>query len=211
MSDRHNLGELIAFLTVARTRSFTRAAQQLGLSQPALSHALKQLERRLGLRLLNRTTRSVSTTDAGERLLRTITPHLDGIEVGLAALTELRDKPAGNVRITVGDQPAESILLPAIARLLPAYPDLNLEISVNNGFVDIVAERFDAGVRLGETLVQDMVAVRIGPNMRMAVVGSPAYFAGKPALRSPQDLTEHICIGLRYTAQGGIGIWDFEK
>ena len=148
---RENVSDLIAFLAVARTGSFTRAAQQLGVSQPALSHALKELEGRLGLRLLNRTTRSVSTTEAGERLLRMIAPHFDGIEAGLAALTELRDKPAGTVRITVGDQPAELILLPAVAGLLPAYPDLKVEISVNNGFVDIVAERFDAGVRLGET------------------------------------------------------------
>jgi DNA-binding transcriptional LysR family regulator len=208
---RENVSDLIAFLAVARTGSFTRAAQQLGVSQPALSHALKELEGRVGLRLLNRTTRSVSTTEAGERLLRSIAPHFDGIAAGLAALTELRDKPAGTVRITVGDQPAESIVLPAVARLLPAFPDLNVEISVNNGFVDIVAERFDAGVRLGETLAQDMVAVRIGPDMRMAVVGSPAYFAGRPPPQTPDDLTEHSCIGLRYTAQGGVGIWDFDK
>jgi DNA-binding transcriptional LysR family regulator len=208
---RENIGDLVAFLAVARAGSFTQAAQQLGVSQPALSYTMKELERRLGLRLLNRTTRSVSTTEAGERLLRTIAPHLDGIDAGLVALTELRDEPAGTLRISVGDQPAESILLPAIARLLPAYPDLNVEISVNNGFVDIVAERFDAGVRLGETLAQDMVAVRIGPDMRMAVVGSPAYFAGKPSPRTPHDVTEHTCIGLRYSSQGGIGIWDFEK
>jgi DNA-binding transcriptional LysR family regulator len=211
MNARENLSDLVAFLAVARTGSFTRAAQQLGVSQPALSHALKELERRLGLRLLNRTTRSVSTTEAGERLLRTIAQHFDGIEAGLAALTELRDKPAGTVRITVGDEPAESILLPAVAKLLPAYPDLNVEISVDNGFVDIVAERFDAGVRLGETLAQDMVAVRIGPDMRMAVVGSKAYFAGKSLPRTPHDLAGHVCIGLRYTAQGGIGVWDFER
>jgi DNA-binding transcriptional LysR family regulator len=208
---RENVSDLIAFLAVARTGSFTRAAQQLGVSQPALSHALKELEGRVGLRLLNRTTRSVSTTEAGERLLRSIAPHFDGIEAGLAALTELRDKPSGTVRITVGDQPAESIVLPAVARLLPAYPDLNVEISVNNGFVDIVAERFDAGVRLGETLAQDMVAVRIGPDMRMAVVGAPAYFSGRPPPQTPDDLTEHVCIGLRYTSHGGIGIWDFDK
>ena len=208
---RENVSDLVAFLAVARTGSFTRAAQQLGVSQPALSHALKELEGRLGLRLLNRTTRSVATTEAGERLLRSIAPHFDGIEAGLAALTELRDKPAGTVRITIGDQPAESLLLPAVAMLLPAYPDLNVEISVNNGFVDIVAERFDAGVRLGETLAQDMVAVRIGPDMRMAVVGSPAYFAGRSAPRTPHDLAEHVCIGLRYTAQGGVGIWDLGK
>jgi DNA-binding transcriptional LysR family regulator len=208
---RDNVSDLVAFLAVARTGNFTRAARQLGVSQPALSHALKALEDRLGLRLLNRTTRSVSTTEAGERLLRSIAPHFDGIEAGLAALTELRDKPAGTVRITVGDQPAESILLPAVARLLPAYPDLNVEISVNNGFVDIVAERFDAGVRLGETLAQDMVAVRIGPDIRMAVVGSPAYFARRPPPKTPHDLAAHICIGLRYTAGGGVAVWDFEK
>src|SRR3954467_6198020 len=208
---RENVSDLVAFLAVARTGNFTRAARQLGVSQPALSHALKALEYRLGLRLLNPTTPRVSPTEAGERLLRSIAPHFDGIEAGLAALTELRDKPAGTVRITIGDQPAESILLPAVARLLPVYPDLNVEISVNNGFVDIVAERFDAGVRLGETLAQDMVAVRIGPDMRMVVVGSPAYFAGRPSPRTPHDLAEHICVGLRYTAQGGISVWDFEK
>src|SRR3954451_13690920 len=207
---RENVSDLMAFLAVARAGSFTRAAQQLGISQPALSHSIKELEKRLGLRLLSRTTRSVSTTEAGERLLRTIAPHFDGIEAGLAALTELRDKPAGTVRITIGDQPAESILLPTLAGLLPAYPDLNVEISVNNGFVDIVAERFDAGVRLGETLAQDMIAVRIGPDMRMAVVGSPAYFAGRRLPQAPHDLAEHSCIGLRYTAQGGVGIWDFD-
>jgi DNA-binding transcriptional LysR family regulator len=208
---RENVSDLIAFLAVARTGSFTRAAQQLGVSQPALSHALKELERRLGLRLLNRTTRSVSTTEAGERLLRDIAPHFDGIEAGLAALTELREKPAGTVRITVGDQPAESILLPVIAKLLPRYPDLNVEISVNSGFVDIVAERFDAGVRLGETIAQDMIALRIGPDMRMAVVGSPAYFADRPPPRAPHDLASHVCINLRYTTDGGTSVWEFEK
>ena len=188
---RDNVSDLIAFLAVARMGSFTRAARQLGVSQPALSHTLKGLENRLGLRLLNRTTRSVSTTEAGERLLCTIAPHFDGIEAGLAALTELRDKPAGTVRITTGDHQAEAILLPAVAKLLPTYPDLNIEISVNLGFVDIVAERFDAGVRMGETVAQDMVAMRIGPDLRMAVVGSPAYFASRPKPRSPYDLAAH--------------------
>jgi DNA-binding transcriptional LysR family regulator len=208
---RENISDLMAFLAVARTGSFTRAAQQLGVSQPALSHALKELEKRLGVRLLNRTTRSVSTTEAGERLLRDIAPHFNGIEAGLAALTELREKPAGTVRISVGDQPAESILLPTISKLLPRYPDLNVEISVNSGFVDIVAERFDAGVRLGETIAQDMVALRIGPDMRMAVVGSPAYFAERPLPRAPQDLAGHVCINLRYTSGGGIAVWEFEQ
>jgi DNA-binding transcriptional LysR family regulator len=208
---RESVSDLVAFLAVARTGSFTRAAKQLGVSQPALSNTLKELEHRLGLRLLSRTTRSVSTTEAGERLLRSIAPHFDGIEAGLAALTELRDKPAGTLRITVGDQPAESILMPAIAKLLPAYPDLHIEISVNSGFVDIVAERFDAGVRLGETIAQDMVALRIGPDMRMAVVGSPGYFEGCTAPETPHDLASHVCINLQYTAQGGIAVWEFEK
>ncbi|MBM0205257.1 LysR family transcriptional regulator [Micromonospora sp. STR1s_5] len=208
---RENVGDLVAFLAVARAGSFTKAAVQLGVSQPALSHAIGQLEKRLGLRLLNRTTRSVGTTEAGERLLRTIAPHIDGIEAGLAALTELRDKPAGTVRITTGDHQAEAFLMPAVARLLPEYPDLHVEISVNLGFVDIVAERFDAGVRMGETVAQDMVAVRIGPDMRMAVVGSPAYFAEKPRPSTPHDLASHNCIGMRFSTDGGVAQWEFEK
>jgi len=208
---RENLGDLAAFLAVARTGSFTRAAKQLGVSQPALSHALKELENRLGLRLLNRTTRRVSTTEAGERLLRSIAPHFDGIEAGLAALTELREKPAGTVRITTGDHQAETILLPAVAKLLPLYPDLNVEVSVNIGLIDIVAERFDAGVRLGETVAQDMVAVRIGPDMRMAVVGSSAYFANRHPPRTPHDLAAHPCINLRFPTHGGVSVWEFEK
>jgi DNA-binding transcriptional LysR family regulator len=208
---RENVSDLIAFLAVARIGSFTQAAKQLGVSQPALSHTLKALEERLGLRLLNRTTRSVSTTEAGERLLRTIAPHFDGIETSLNALTDLRDKPAGTVRITTGDQPSESILLPAIAKLLPVYPDLNVEISVNPGFVDIVAERFDAGVRLGETIAQDMVAMRISPDMRMAVFGSPSYFADRKPPREPHDLASHSCINLRHTIDGGVSGWEFDK
>ncbi len=208
---RENLSDLVAFLAVARAGSFTQAAKELRVSQPALSHAVKELERRLGLRLLNRTTRSVSTTEAGERLLRSTAPHLDGIEAGIAALSELREKPAGTVRITTGDQPSEAILLPAIAKLLPSYPDLNVEISVNSGFVDIVAERFDAGVRLGETIAQDMVVVRIGPDMRMAVVGSPAYFNDRPVPQAPHDLAAHACINLRHTIGGGVSVWEFER
>lgn len=208
---RYDVKDLIAFLAVARSGSFTQAARQLGVSQPALSQALKELEGRLGLRLLNRTTRSVSTTEAGERLFRTIAPHFDGIETGLAALTELRDKPAGTVRITTGDHQAEAILLPAVAKLLLAYPDLNVEISVNLGFVDIVAERFDAGVRMGETVARDMVATRIGPDLRMAVVGSPAYFACRAKPRSPHELAAHNCINMRFTSQGGMSLWEFEK
>jgi DNA-binding transcriptional LysR family regulator len=208
---RENVGDLVAFLAVARAGSFTKAAVQLGISQPALSHAVRQLEMRLGLRLLSRTTRSVSTTEAGEKLLRTVGQHFDGIEAGLAALTVLREKPAGTVRITTGDHQAEAILMPVVAKLLPVYPDLHVEISVNLGFVDIVAERFDAGIRMGETIAQDMVAVRIGPDMRMAVVGSPAYFAENSPPKTPQDLAAHNCIGMRYSTGGGIGLWDFEK
>ncbi|RYG34943.1 MAG: LysR family transcriptional regulator, partial [Burkholderiales bacterium] len=188
---REDVSDLVAFLAVARTGSFTQAAKQLGASQPALSLTLKQLEKRLGLRLLNRTTRSVTTTEAGERLLRSIAPHFDGIEAGLASVTELRDKPAGTLRITTGDQPAEAILTPAIAKLVTEYPDINVEIDVNAGFVDIVAERFDAGVRLGETIAQDMVSLRIGPDMRMAVIGSPAYFKTRKPPKTPHELSEH--------------------
>ena len=208
---RENVGGLVAFLAVARAGSFTKAAVELGISQPALSHALKELESRLGLRLLSRTTRSVSTTEAGERLFRAIAPHFDGIEAGLSALTDMREKPAGTVRITTGDHQAEAILMPAFAKLLPLYPDLHVEISVNLGFVDIVAERFDAGIRLGETVAQDMVAVRIGPDMRMAIVGSPTYFADRDPPRTPHDLSRHNCIGMRFSKDSGIGLWEFEK
>src|SRR3954468_23906005 len=208
---RETMSDLIAFLHVARQRSFTRAAAQLGVSPSALSHTIRRLEERLGVRLLTRTTRSVSATEAGERLLPSVGPHFDQKRAEIEGLSELRDKPAGTLRITTGDHAAETILLPALAGILPAHPDLNVEISVDAGFVDIVAERFDAGIRLGETIAQDMVAVRIGPDMRMAVVGSPAYFARRPTPRTLHDLAEHTCIGLRYTPQGGLGVWDFEK
>jgi len=208
---RQNVNDLLVFLAVAREKSFTKAAAQLGVSQSALSHTVRGLEERLGLRLLTRTTRSVAPTEAGERLLRSIAPHFDGIEAGLAALTELREKPAGTVRITTGDHQAETILLPAVAKLLPLYPDLNVEVSVNIGLIDIVAERFDAGVRLGETVAQDMVAVRIGPDMRMAVVGSSAYFANRHPPRTPHDLAAHTCINLRFPTHGGVSVWEFEK
>jgi DNA-binding transcriptional LysR family regulator len=211
MNIRDNISDLAAFLAVARAGSFTRAAAQLDISQPTLSHLVSALEKRLGLRLLNRTTRSVSTTEAGERLLRTLAPHFDGIEAGLAALTELREKPSGTIRITTADHQAETILMPAIDKILPAHPDLNIELSVNPGFVDIVAERFDAGVRLGETVARDMVAVRIGPDMRMAIVGSPAYFANRRAPRTPNDLAAHNCINLRFSAASGVLVWEFEK
>lgn len=208
---RDNLNELTAFLAVAREESFTRAAAKLGVSQSALSHTVRALEERLGLRLLTRTTRSVSPTEAGERLLRTVGPRLDEIETELTALSALREKPAGTIRITAGEHAADAVLWPAIARLLPDYPDIRIEIIVDYGLTDIVAERYDAGVRLGEQVARDMIAVRIGPDMRMAVVGAPAYFATRPKPRTPQDLTTHNCINLRLPTYGGLYAWEFEK
>ncbi|RUX78507.1 LysR family transcriptional regulator [Mesorhizobium sp. M7A.F.Ca.US.006.04.2.1] len=208
---RDNLNELTAFLAVAREESFTRAAAKLGVSQSALSHTVRALEERLGVRLLTRTTRSVSPTEAGERLLRTVGPRLDEIETELIALSALREKPAGTIRITAGEHAADAVLWPAIAPLLPDYPDIKVEIIVDYGLTDIVAERFDAGVRLGEQVARDMIAVRIGPDMRMAVVGSPAYFATRPKPRTPQDLTTHNCINLRLPTYGGLYAWEFEK
>ena len=208
---RENLNDLLAFLAVARERSFTRAAAKLGLSQSALSHTIRGLEERLGLRLLTRTTRSVAPTEAGERLLRTVGPRFDEIDAEVAALSELRDKPAGTIRITTSDYAAEAILWPALAKLLPHYPDIKVEIVVDYGLTDIVAERYDAGVRLGEQVAKDMIAVRIGPDMRMAVVGAPSYFARRPRPRTPQDLTAHDCINLRLPTYGGLYAWEFEK
>lgn len=208
---RQNINDLLAFRAVARERSFTRAAAQMGVSPSALSHTIRALEERLGVRLLTRTTRSVAPTEAGERLLSTIGPRFDEIEAELVSLSELRDRPAGTIRITTGIHAAETILWPALAELLPDYPDVTVEISVNAGFVDIVAERFDAGVRLGETIAQDMVAVRIGPDMRMAAVASPSYFGDRKPPRTPQDLSEHNCINLRFPTRGGLYAWEFEK
>lgn len=208
---RETIAALTAFLAVARERSFTRAAAQIGVTPSALSHTVRKLEERLGVRLLIRTTRSVSPTEAGERLLRSIGPHFDQIRAEVAGLSELRDKPAGTVRITTGDHVSESILLPRIAELLPNYPDLHVEIVVDTGFVDIAAEGFDAGVRLGETVARDMIAVRIGPDMRMATVAAPCYFAGRPPPRAPHDLAAHNCINLRFPTHGGVYVWEFEK
>jgi DNA-binding transcriptional LysR family regulator len=208
---REMMGDLIAFLSVARERSFTRAAAQLGVSPSALSHTIRKLEERLGVRLLTRTTRSVSATEAGERLLHSVGPHLDRIRTELEGLSALRDKPAGTVRITTGDHAAEAILLPVLAGILPLYPDLSVEISVDAGFVDLAAQRFDAGIRLGETLAQDVVAVRIGPDIRMAAVGSPAYFGGRSPPTTPHDLAGHNCINLRFPTHGGVYVWEFEK
>ncbi len=208
---RENINDLLAFLAVARERSFTRAAGKIGVSQSALSHTIRGLEERLGLRLLMRTTRSVAPTEAGERLLRSVGPRFDEIDAELAALSELREKPAGAIRITAAEHPAETILWPALAKLLPDYPDIKVEIVIDNGLTNIVAERFDAGVRLGEQLAKDMIAVRIGPDMRMAVVGAPSYFARRPRPRTPQDLAGHDCINLRLPTLGGLYAWEFEK
>jgi DNA-binding transcriptional LysR family regulator len=208
---RDELGDLTAFLAVAEQRSFTRAAAQLGTSQSALSHTVRRLEARLGLRLLTRTTRSVAPTEAGERLIETLRPAFDDIDARLAGLTELRDKPAGRVRITTGWHSASTILWPAMERLLPAYPDIQVEINIDQGLTDIVAERFDAGVRLGEQVAKDMIAVRIGPDMRMVVVGAPAYLATRGVPLAPHDLTDHACINLRLPTRGGLYAWEFEK
>ena len=208
---RQNLNDLLAFRAVARERSFTRAAAQIGVSPSALSHTIRALEESLGVRLLTRTTRSVAPTEAGERMLGAIGPHFDGIEAELAALNELRDKPAGTIRITTGMHAAETILWPALAKLLPEYPDIRAEISVDPGFVDIVAERFDAGIRLGETVAQDMIAVRIGPDMRMAAVAAPSYFAERKPPETPDDLARHNCINLGFPTRGGLYAWEFEK
>jgi DNA-binding transcriptional LysR family regulator len=208
---RENLNDVLAFLAVARYRSFTRAAAKLGVSQSALSHTIRGLEARLGLRLLARTTRSVAPTEAGERLLKTLGPRFDEIEAELAGLSELRDKPAGTVRITSGEHAAEAILWPALAKLLPRYPDIKVELNIDYGLTDIVAERNDAGVRLGEQMAKDMIAVRIGPDFRMAVVGAPSYFARRPKPKHPQDLTAHDCINIRLPTYGGIYAWEFEK
>lgn len=208
---RQNINDLIAFRAVARERSFTRAAAQIGVSPSALSHRMRGLEERLGVRLLTRTTRSVAPTEAGERLLAAVGPHFDEIEAGIAALTELRDRPAGTIRITTGDHAAETILWPRLSAFLPDYPDIAVEVNVETGFTDIVAGRFDAGIRLGEAIAKDMVAVRIGPDMRMAVVATPGYFEADGKPRMPQDLADHRCINYRFPGSGGIYAWEFEK
>lgn len=207
---REDLGSLSTFLVVAEERSFTKAAAKLGISQSALSHSMRRLEARLGLRLLTRTTRSVAPTEAGERMLETLRPALDEIDTKLAELTELRERPAGTIRISAPEHAARTLLWPAVDRLTADHPDIHVELNVQASLTDIVSERFDAGVRLGERLEQDMVAVRIGPRLRMAAVGSPSYFEqhGKP--RTPHDLAKHVCINLRMVS-GSIYTWEFEK
>jgi len=208
---RENYNDLLAFLAVARERSFTRAAAQLGVSQSALSHTIRGLEARLGLRLLTRTTRNVAPTEAGERLAGELTPNFEDIDAALANLSELRDKPGGTLRITTGEHAASTILWPVLRKLLPEYPDIRVEVISDSSLTDIVAERFDAGIRLGEQVANDMIALPIGPPMRMAVVGSPDYLASRPKLKTPRDLTSHDCINLRFLTRGGLYAWEFEK
>ncbi|MBB3137860.1 DNA-binding transcriptional LysR family regulator [Rhizobium pisi] len=211
MPQDNNFNEIVAFLTVARERSFTKAAAKLGVSQSALSQTVRGLEEKLGLRLLTRTTRSVSATQAGERLLERVGPRFEEIQFEIAALSEMRERPAGTIRITAGEHSAISILAPVLARFLPDHPDINVEVIVDYGLTDIVAERYDAGIRLGEQLAKDMIAVRIGPEMRMAVVGAPSYFENHPRPDVPQDLTAHNCINMRLPTHGTIYPWEFEK
>jgi DNA-binding transcriptional LysR family regulator len=208
---RENLNDLIAFIAVARERSFTRAAAKLGVSQSALSYTVRTLEARLGLRLLTRTTRSVSLTEAGDRLLGSIGPRFDEIENEISSLSDLRDKPAGTIRLNSVEHATEAILWPVLAKLLAEYPDIDIEIINDYRIVDIVAERYDAGVRLGEQVDQDMIALRIGPDFRIAAVGAPSYFQGRPKPLTPQDLGEHACINLRLPTSGGLYTWEFNK
>jgi DNA-binding transcriptional LysR family regulator len=205
------MDDLQAFIAVARERSFTRAAARLGVSQSALSHTIRKLEARLGVRLLTRTTRSVAPTDAGDRLLASLAPRFEEIEAELEALSEQQGRPAGTIRITAGEHAASTVLWPRLAAFLPGYPDIKVEITTENALVDIVAQRFDAGVRLGEQVAKDMIAVRIGPDWRFAVVGTPAYFADRGRPEMPQELTQHRCINLTLPTRGGFYAWEFEK
>ncbi|MGO9697720.1 MAG: LysR family transcriptional regulator [Xanthobacteraceae bacterium] len=208
---RRHLDDLVAFLAVGRERSFTKAAAKLGVSQSALSHTIRELEARLGVRLLTRTTRSVSPTEAGERLLHTLGPRFEEIEAELTAVGELREKPAGTIRITATEYALETILWPKLVKLLRLYPDIKVEIFIDSGLTDIVAQRFDAGVRAGEQVAKDMIAVRIAPDMRMAVVAAPSYFRGRSEPKRPQELIGHDCINLRLSTHGGLYAWEFEK
>ena len=203
--------DLLAFIAVAREQSFTRAAAQLGVSQSALSHLIRALEVRMGVRLLTRTTRSVSPTEAGQRLMQNIAPRFQEIEAELMAVGELRDKPAGTIRITATENAAETVLWPRLAKLLPRYPLIKVEVTAESRFIDLVAERYDMGVRLGDDLARDMTTVRIGPDMRIAIVGSPGYLAKRPAPSRPQDLADHDCINLRLMSHGELYAWEFKK
>ncbi|OHV88726.1 LysR family transcriptional regulator [Mesorhizobium sp. ORS 3428] len=208
---REDMKDLLWFVAVARERSFTKAAAELGTSQSTLSHTIKQLEARLGVRLLTRTTRSVAPTEAGERLYQSLAPRFEEIEADLAGLVAFRDKPSGTVRITLSDHALQTTVWPKLEPVLSEYPDLRVELYSDNGMRNIVEERFDAGVRLGESVDRDMIAVRIGPDWRLVAVASPDYFSRHPAPRTPQDLVGHCCINLRQTAAGGLYAWEFEK
>jgi DNA-binding transcriptional LysR family regulator len=209
---REDAGDLLAFLAVARERSFTRAAAKLGMTQSALSQIIRNLEERLGVRLLNRTTRSVTPTQAGERLFQSVGPKFTEMDADLAVLSELREKPAGTVRLTATEYAASEILLPAMRKLLPKYPDINVEVIIDYGLTNIVAQQVDAGIRPGELVAKDMIAVRVSPDLRMAVVGSPSYFAERKRPKTPQDLTQHNCLNLRLPTHGGsLYVWEFEK
>jgi DNA-binding transcriptional LysR family regulator len=208
---RGNLDDLTAFLVVAREGSFTKAAAKLGLSQSALSYTIKELEARLKLRLLTRTTRSVSPTAAGERLLRNVGPRIEEIKAELAAVSELREKPSGTIRITATEYATDAVLVPKLAKLLHDYPDIKVEIISDYGMTDIVAQRFDAGVRDGEQVAKDMISIRIGPDARMAVVATPSYFRTREQPQKPTDLVEHNCINLRLTSSGALYAWEFAK
>jgi DNA-binding transcriptional LysR family regulator len=208
---RDDLYDLAAFAVVAEQGSFTRAAAELGMSQSALSHAMKALEERLGVRLLSRTTRSVSTTEAGETLLRSLRPALADIASGVDAVGALRGKPSGTVRITATRHAVSSVVMPALPRFLVSHPDIRLDMIVDDNLTDIVAERIDAGIRFGDIVEKDMIAVRIGPDIRMAVVGAPSYFADHPRPRTPRELSGHRCINYRRIKAGGLYAWDFEE
>jgi DNA-binding transcriptional LysR family regulator len=208
---RENFNDLLAFITVARAQSFTRAAAQMGVSQSALSHTIRALETRIGVRLLTRTTRSVSPTEAGERLLKTVAPRFDEIETELKAVTELRDKPAGTIRITATDHSTRTVLWPKLSKVLKKYPDIKVEIITDYGLSDIVADRYDIGIRDGNQVARDMIAVRIAPDMRMGIAGSPAYLKNRKPPAKPQDLTAHDCINLRLPTHGAFYAWELKK
>lgn len=208
---RESINDLLAFLAVARERSFTRAAAKMGVSPSALSHTIRQLETRLGVRLLTRTTRAVSPTEAGERLFNGIRPQFDEIEAQVEALSDLRDKPAGTIRITASDYPIRYILWPKLEVFLREYPDIKVDVEFDNGLTDIVAERYDAGIRMGERLAKDMISARISPDVRFAVVGAPSYFAENSGPKCPRELLQHRCINLRLPTYGGVWVWEFEE
>lgn len=208
---REDLVDLNAFAAVAEEKSFTRAAARLGTSQSALSYTVRRLETRLGVRLLTRTTRRVAPTEAGERLLAGLAPAFQIISAELASLNSLRDEPRGTIRITLSEHAADTLFWPALKRVLPHYPDIHVELSIDSGMADIVADRFDAGVRLGEALAKDMIATRIGPDLRLVVVGSPYYLRDRPAPQTPGDLAQHRCISQRMQSSGRLYAWELEK